>query len=67
MKKLLLAAVALLFTVGASAQDFKLNVGSKVSPVSEKTIPFKSLRSTGVTKSNVKAVQRAKESSVSIW
>lgn len=59
MKKLLLAAVALLFTVGASAQDFKLNVGPKVSPVSEKTIPFKPLRSTGVTKSNVKAVQRA--------
>ncbi len=68
MKKILLAAVALLFTVGATAQDIKLNRGSNMKPVNVTTPPLKHLRTDGnarlgldgqVAKPMAKAVQRA--------
>ena len=68
MKKLLLAAVALLFTVGASAQDLRLNVSPTMRPQPATFKSFNNLRvdaNAGVTmadkavKPMAKAVQKA--------
>lgn len=67
MKKLLLAAVALLFTVGASAQDLRLNVSPTMRPQPATFKSFNNLRvdaNAGVTmadkavKPMAKAVQK---------
>lgn len=68
MKKLLLAAVALLFTVGASAQDLRLNVSPTMRPQPATFKSFNNLRvdaNAGVTmadkavKPMANAVQKA--------
>ena len=68
MKKLLLAAVALLFTVGASAQDLRLNVSPTMRPQPATFKSFNNLRvdaNAGVTMADkavklmAKAVKKA--------